>query len=48
MGFKRPLVQLQSFGPNKTVVTVWRLFFHLEEKEPAANSNLPPTYLILS
>ena len=43
-----PLVQLQSLGPNKTVVTVWRLFFRLGEKEPAANSNLPPTYLILS
>ena len=27
MGFKRPLVQLQSLGPSKTVVTVWRLFF---------------------
>ena len=43
-----PLVQLQSLGPIWTVVTVWRLFFRLEEKEPAANSNLPPTYLTLS
>ena len=43
--FWDPIITL---GPIWTVVTVWRLFFRLEEKEPAANSNLSPTYLILS
>ena len=43
MGFKRPLVQLQSLGPSKTVVTVWRLFFRLGDRDqrPLANSNPP-------
>ncbi len=39
MGFKRPLVQIQSLGPRKTVITRWWLFFVFEylNRRPLAN-----------